>query len=131
MIFKWNDKYNVGIPSIDEQHQKLFALGNQLFNIVSKVTAIDNYDNIMALLAELKDYTIYHFTHEEELMKKFNYENYEQHKKQHKKFVEKLIEVETQNIDENQNKVTLEIMEFIADWIENHILRSDHQYKDI
>lgn len=129
MIFKWNEKYNTGIKSIDEQHQQLFSLGNQLFSVISRGEGIDNYDKIMAVLAELKNYTACHFKHEEELMEKFNYQDYEAHKKQHEAFVEKIIEVESKNIDDNQNKITLEIIEFIADWVQNHIVKSDHGYK--
>ncbi|KUO51324.1 MAG: bacteriohemerythrin [Desulfitibacter sp. BRH_c19] len=130
-MFKWNDKYNVGITSIDEQHQQLFVLGNQLFGIVSKEDEIDHYDKIMAVLVELKNYTVYHFSHEEELMNKFNFEYYQTHKRQHEDFIEKIMEVEAQNIDENQNKITMEIIEFIADWIQNHIMKLDHQYKSL
>ncbi|WP_035267387.1 bacteriohemerythrin [Desulfitibacter alkalitolerans] len=131
MIFKWNNKYNTGIASIDEQHQQLFLLGNQLFGVVSSGEGMDNYDKIMAVLDELKNYTAYHFKHEEELMDKFSYKDYEAHKKQHEAFVDKIIEVETKNIDDNQNKITMEIIEFIADWVQNHIVKSDHGYKDL
>ncbi len=131
MIFKWNDKYNLGITSIDKQHQQLFVLGNQLFSIISKGDEIDNYDKIMAVLEELKNYTVYHFNHEEELMEKLNFEAYQTHKNEHENFVEKIIEVEAQNIDDNQNRITMQIIEFIADWIQNHIVKSDHQYKNL
>jgi len=120
MIFRWNDKYNTGIKSIDEQHQQLFILGNQLFNVVSRGEGIDSYDKIMAVLDELKKYTAYHFN-----------TDYEAHKRQHEVFVDKIMEVEAKNIDDNQNKITLEIIEFIADWVQNHIIKSDHEYKGL
>ena len=102
-----------------------------MFGVVSNGAGIDSYDKIMAVLAELKNYTAYHFKHEEELMEKFSYKDYEAHKKQHEAFVDKIIEVETKNIDDNQNKITMEIIEFIADWVQNHIIKSDHVYKGL
>jgi len=129
MLFKWNDKFKVNVPSIDEQHQRLFALGNELFKIASEGKGLDNYDKIMAVLSEMKNYAVYHFRHEEQLMSKYNFPGLDAHKSEHEDFIYKINEFSFSDIDENQRQVTLELLKFVADWIEKHILKSDHGYK--
>lgn len=129
MLFKWKDSFSVGIPTIDNQHQRLFELGSQLFAVLTQRDGLDNYDRIMALLTELKDYSLYHFETEEKLMGQHGYAAFETHKKEHDAFVDKISAWFYDDIDGNQQKVTMEMVEFIANWIEKHILKTDMQYK--
>jgi len=131
MIFKWKDSYSTGIEEIDRQHQRLFEIGGEIYNLATLKDGQDHYDDIMALLLSLKDYTVYHFGYEESLMKKYNYKDLENHKKQHETFVEKLNEIEAQDIDSKQKMVVLDILDFIVSWISNHIIGSDLKYKDV
>ncbi len=131
MLFKWREKYSCNVEAIDTQHQKLFELGARLYAIVAMKDGIDHYDEIIEVLTELKEYTIYHFKFEEALMEKYNYNELEMHKEEHDAFIAKILEIEDKDIDEKQQGVTLEIIEFIANWIEGHILRTDFRYKDI
>ncbi|MGE4282482.1 MAG: bacteriohemerythrin [Clostridia bacterium] len=130
MLFKWKDTFSCNIEEIDRQHKKLFELGSKLDDIISLKDGYDHYDEIMEVLAELRDYTVYHFGYEEALMKEHNFEQLESHKYQHELFVDKINEVYNKNIDDNQERVTFEILMFVADWISTHILKTDMNYKD-
>ncbi|RKD33921.1 bacteriohemerythrin [Thermohalobacter berrensis] len=130
MLFKWKDKYSVNIKEVDKQHKKLFEIGNELYTLVSLNDGIDRYDEIMKIIEELKDYAIYHFNYEEKLMKEYGYEEFNDHKQQHDAFVNKILDIEKQDIDGKQNIITMDILNFIADWIEKHIIKSDLKYKD-
>lgn len=129
-MFKWKEIYSCNISEIDAQHKKLFELGENVYDIVSLKDGFDHYDEIMSSLYELQKYALYHFDFEEKLMKAYDYEDLETHKKQHKAFVDKIVLLAKQDIDENQHKVSMDILIFIADWIENHILKTDTNYKD-
>ncbi len=131
MIFKWKDNFSVGIEEIDKQHKRLFEIGGEIYNLATLKDGQDHYDEIMALLKGLKDYTVYHFGFEESLMEKHNYDKIEEHKKQHAMFVEKLVDLETQEIDSRQKKVILDVLDFVVNWISSHILGSDFKYKDV
>ncbi|TAH63437.1 MAG: bacteriohemerythrin [Gottschalkiaceae bacterium] len=131
MIFNWKDRFSTGIEEIDKQHKRLFEIGGQIYNLATLKDGQDHYDEIIALLGHLKEYTEYHFGYEEELMEKYNYNKLEEHKQQHEMFVKKLVEIDTQDIDSKQKKVILDILDFIVNWISSHILGSDFQYKDI
>ncbi len=129
-MFKWQESFSSNVKEFDEQHKKLFALGNQLLDVVHASRNTDHYDDIMEALDELKEYTVYHFNAEEELMLTYNYPKLMSHKMQHKKFLGKVEELLSKDIDKNQVDVTLELLTFLADWIQNHILVTDSQYGD-
>ncbi len=131
MIFKWKENFSTGIEEIDKQHKRLFEIGGEIYNLAILKDGQDHYDEIMSLLGDLKDYTVYHFGYEESLMEKHNFIELEKHKEQHNRFVEKLNEVELQDIDSRQEKIILDILDFIVNWISSHILGSDLNYKGV
>jgi hemerythrin len=130
MAFFWKDEYSTNIAIIDEQHKRLLDLGSKLYYQISLKDGVDHYDEIMKVLSDLKNYTIYHFKCEEELLEKYGYEDITRHKIQHAGFINKILQIEKEDIDMKQEKISMEIIVFIADWITNHILKTDHQYKD-
>lgn len=131
MIFKWKESFSIGIEEIDRQHKRLFEIGGEIYNLAVLKDGQDHYDEIMALLSSLKDYTVYHFGFEENLMKKYDYDKIEEHKEQHDIFIGKLIDIESQDIDSSQKKIILDILDFIVNWISSHILGSDFKYKEV
>ena len=130
MAIRWKESYSCNVEEIDNQHKKLFEIGDELYSLISLNDGIDRYDEIIAIVEKLKDYTIYHFQYEEKLLKKYGFNQLSDHSKQHEKFVKKIIELEHKDIDDGQKQITVDMVLFIADWIENHILGTDMQYKD-
>jgi hemerythrin len=128
LMFEWRDNYSCRIKDIDEQHKKLFAIGTKLYDIVSINDETDHFDEIMAILDELADYTEYHFSFEEKLMEKEGFSGFESHKMEHDFFVKKLRKFENSDIDRDQQQSMLKMVSFVADWITSHILKTDVQY---
>lgn len=129
-MFNWKDEYSCNISEIDLQHKNLFELGNKLYTIVSLSQKYDRFDEIVKTLEELRNYTIYHFEFEENLLKLHGYENIEEHKKQHEAFIKKVTSIDEEYMDLNQKKVSMDLLTFILDWIGNHILKTDMGYKE-
>lgn len=129
-MFKWKDEFNVEIEKIDEQHQELFRLGTELYGLVSSKDGIDRYDEIMKVIMNLSEYTVYHFQYEEKLMKENGYTEFDRHKNQHDEFIRKIKSISSDDIDMKQKKVTMDLIVFIANWIEKHILGMDMKYKE-
>ena len=65
-MIRWQDKYALGVVQIDEQHRKLFEIAGEIEALLNDEFITDKYDDIVAILRELKDYTIQHFKDEEE-----------------------------------------------------------------
>ena len=90
-MFEWKEKYSVGIKKFDDQHKELLRIGRDIVSAFEGTEeGIDQYDHIIKLLNELKDYTVYHFESEEKAMEKADYPKLEKHKEVHQKFVDKL-----------------------------------------
>lgn len=128
-MFDWKPELETGISIIDEQHKKLLSIGSSLYELLDSVNYNDHYDEIIELLQELKDYTVYHFKTEEDILIN-EYAGFRLHKAQHDSFIDKIEEALSMDIDENQKIITNEMLVFIADWIANHILKTDKLYVD-
>lgn len=125
----WNEKLLLGIKEIDEQHKNLVDLIERSQGLVYNAEdGVDCYDEIVSVLKELVDYTIYHFTYEEGLMDKVQYEELILHSMEHKIFVKKISNFMSGDLEENQMGKIEEIILFLLDWITKHILETDKRY---
>lgn len=124
-MIKWKDEYRIGIDNIDSQHQRLFEIAEEAYELLKNEFFYDKYDRIIQILEQLRDYALYHFKSEEEYMLSINYKGYASQKEAHDSFTEKLNSINLDDIDEDQNQYILQVLDFIVDWISNHILGSD------
>jgi hemerythrin len=124
-MFQWKADYVLGVQLIDEQHKKLFEIAGRAYMLLKDDFRTDKYDEIVAILGELTDYTIFHFKSEEEYMMSINYKKYFSHKVEHNDFIEAVNNVDLSKIDQNQDEYIMGILEFIAKWIDEHILEKD------
>lgn len=124
-MITWKEEYLIGVAEIDEQHQKLFEIAGRIYDLLENSIYGDKYDQIMAVIQELKDYTIYHFQCEEAYMEKIGYKRLLSQKVAHSDFIEKVNNVDFDHIDMNQDAYVMEMMNFIVDWIGSHIIEKD------
>lgn len=124
-MIQWKDEYKIGIQQIDEQHEKLFELANRAYDILTKEIVVDKYDKVINLIEELREYTSYHFKTEEEYMLKIGYKRFLSQKVAHDEFIKKIYETKLDNLDENEDKYLTDILEFLVNWLSDHILGSD------
>jgi hemerythrin len=123
-LIEWNNTFSVEIKQIDEQHKKLFSLLNTLHDAMQKGNGEKVVNNI---LKELRDYTSYHFTAEESWMKMLNYPGLVKHAQEHQEAirqVNKLIIEYARGV----KSVPLDVLRFLSNWLQNHILQIDREY---
>ena len=123
-LFDWEPRYSVFIDEFDNHHKKLLELLQKLHHSMLEG---QGKQIIGSILDELKEYTVYHFTAEEEEMKKHNYERFDIHKAKHAELIKQLNEL----IDEyklNNQKITTETYRFLNKWLTSHIIGEDKQY---
>ena len=125
MKYEFTKDYHTGIDFIDEEHAKLFEIANRAYDLLTNQFVTDKYDAIVAVLEELRDYTKYHFNHEEEYMKSINYPKRFSQLHQHTQFINKLESYNLKEIDVNQQEGLLEILDFLALWLQGHIKGMD------
>ena len=124
---KWNNELSVNIKEIDDQHKRLIDLINILHDAMLARKGKEALGNT---LDELAAYTVYHFSTEEKYMKRYNYPDYLVHKNQHDAFINK-IESVGKEFQEGKLGISIELMNFLRDWVKNHILVSDKKYSEL
>ena len=123
--FEFTAKYHTGIAFVDEEHAALFDIIRETNNLILEELLHDKYDRIVKILEELKDYTIYHFQDEEKYMISIGYSGLEAQKYAHQAFVDRLNEINLDEVDENQQEYLEELVEFLRNWLINHIMKMD------
>lgn len=122
----WTENLSVNIDSIDDQHKELIHLINDFYD---KILEKDKQSNLIHLIDGLKSYTLYHFNKEEYLMKKLNYPYFNEHKKEHDYFVQN-VNVFMDRVQSSKLIISIEITNFLKQWLINHISVTDKKYSD-
>ena len=117
----WGYVLSIGVDEIDEDHRKLVSIFNVLNHSVMEG---ESPDYMAAVLEELINCTVWHFSHEERLMLKHGYEEMEEHKAQHKELIKSARELQQEILQIGQ-AVGDEHVEFLERWLTEHILTAD------
>ncbi|MEW8396055.1 MAG: bacteriohemerythrin [Candidatus Thiodiazotropha sp.] len=117
----WSDEFNINVKEIDEQHQKMLEIVNNLHTAVE-----ENRENeiLNDLLIALYHHTQHHFATEEELMKKHDYPGYEQHLHEHKVLLQHLGNL-VEGVSSGKNPSFRSDYDVSSDWVLIHIFKSD------
>jgi hemerythrin len=125
-VLIWNETMSVKVGSIDIQHKKLFDLINNFYDSINDGSS---KDKLIEVIKGMKEYTVWHFSHEEKLMKSINYPAFAAHKAEHEKFVSTIIDYENR-FKSGKLILSLEVTNFIKTWITNHIMGTDKKYTE-
>lgn len=126
--FVFSERYRTGIELIDQEHMRLFEIIHDVNDLIHNDLLHDKYDEIMRLVEELREYTKHHFSDEENYMQQIRYPGIEAQKRAHAAFVARLTEIDIDDldtIDDNQQEYLQELIQFLAGWLINHILKMD------
>jgi hemerythrin len=117
----WGKVLSIGVDEIDEDHRKLV----NIFNILNHaVTEKDSPDYLAAILEELINCTVWHFSHEERLMLKHRYAGVVEHKAEHKELINTAKELQ-QELLQADKPVDDEHIAILERWLTEHILTTD------
>jgi len=121
----WNQKYVTGNQTIDQQHQKLVDVLNQLHEAMrtGKGQAA-----LSALFDELVSYTDYHFKTEESLFGSLDYAEKAAHIQEHRDLVRQALELQA-SFKAGTAFLSAKVLDFLEAWVSNHILKMDMTYK--
>ncbi len=126
-LIEWDQSFDVGVNLINNQHKRLFFLLDELNEAKEKNDTKKVLDNV---IQELMFYVDFHFKTEEKYFKEFQYENAEEHIKQHKNFENKAKDFyKKYSEDKEEAKISDEIINFLKDWLVNHIKIVDKAYR--
>jgi hemerythrin len=124
----WTKNQSVGVEEIDIQHHHFFDITNDL---ISK-SEQENFSawDLVLIVTYLNNYATIHLLTEENIFKRYNYFDAEEHIAKHDAYREKMKEfmarVELEEL--GSKKLALEIAEFAGNWLMNHIMVEDKKY---
>lgn len=125
---KWDENLSVGYIEIDGHHKKLISIVDEVYTLLD--LPINEYRvKVGKVLKRLSDYTNYHFTEEEKIMKQHRYPELEEHSKIHSSFIKKLNEV-LPLMASGDKKTAIEMYNFLTNWIIKHIAIEDHKWSN-
>ena len=122
-LITWGEGLLVGIPEIDSEHEKIVHMINELHAAMKEGKGKSLMANI---LAAVEDYTKSHLTHEEELMIRYGYPEYLEHKAIHVEFIGKIEEYK--NLNEQQVLQARHLINVLQSWLLDHIANTDKRY---
>ena len=125
---EWNESYSVNNEEIDAQHKKLFSIVNTLHDALMNKDSNDITLARDAALKSLEEYSQEHFSFEERYLQSIGYPEFEQHKKEHGKFIQRVAKLRNE-LSISGVLVPTEVMNIVVEWLSSHTLREDQKYR--
>jgi hemerythrin len=124
MMIEWKNDMSVGVEEFDAHHRRIIDLINRLD---AALKTGDDRKVTQEALAELSNYSFYHFFVEEEAMEKYHYTEYIQHKDEHLIFIDMIFHL-IEDMHGDKQDTSRELLNFLVNWLKNHILKTDKKY---
>jgi len=123
---QWSDRFSVGIEVIDQQHRELFAICRRAIEC-ARIGNGDGAEAFHDILHRMNQYAQEHFRTEEALFGRYGYPRSSEHVQEHEAFMSRLIDF---MLDASRGHRDMgEVARSLTQWIANHILLSDMDYK--
>ena len=123
-LLEWKEEYSVEVKAIDDQHKEMFRMINELVGLIN---VVPDRDRIEPLLDGLIAYRQKHFATEEGYFKQFDFEGAEEHIEEHTRFNDRLEALRSGYADDPIG-LAFELVDFLEDWLIDHILNTDRKY---
>ncbi len=120
----WDDSYSVGLNTIDDQHRVLVDLINKLYRAIRQGS---DESRLKTVFDELINYTDKHFSFEESWFAKTRYQGTDEHVKLHRELVKTIVMMK-EKFFAGQSVTARQLMDFLKNWLLNHIGREDPKY---
>ncbi len=123
-FFPWNENFNTGISIVDEQHQQLVRLLNQL---ATSLADLSDPIELNEIFAELAAYAELHFKTEDAVWEPCfrDDEWFVKHQQTHDSFLPEVVKLKSAEELKPIEEVLEDILKFLTDWLTHHILDSD------
>lgn len=125
-FIQWQESLSVGVDAFDSEHRQLIDQINKL----SQSLRVGAGARTMGIILDsLVSYTAIHFAHEEEYMRLYDYPGYEEHRLEHEALTAQVAEFK-ERLASGKASFSIELLTFLSDWLTNHIMKTDRQYRE-
>ncbi len=122
----WKDTMSVANPVIDRDHRMLIQYLNEMHDAMM---AGHGKEIVGTILNRLVAYTHDHFGREELIWKSGRYIGIEKHKKEHADLLRTVTDFKVK-YEKGTVSLSVDVLNFLRDWLKNHILKSDKDAAD-
>jgi hemerythrin-like metal-binding protein len=122
----WTEQLRIGNPSIDTEHQKLIQIANSLLDVMKNGLPKSEF---VKILSELREYTVFHFTNEEEYMRSINYPGLNHQIDEHNQLKRRVKDLQSA-VFRGEKISHDELRAMLKEWLVGHILNSDLKIRD-
>ncbi len=127
LFIQWDEKHNIGIPLLDEQHRGITSIINSLYYMMN--LGADSNNMCLSILHTIKEYSHIHFTAEEGFLESSGYPDLAAHKELHGKLI---AEMERMGRAAERHDFTAfearPLLDFLKNWWIKHINEEDRLY---
>lgn len=121
-LLEWRPEFETGIPDVDWEHRELVELINQLHDqLGSNAPAAKVSDFLGEVFARISA----HFALEESVMRKYNYDQYTDHKSDHEKLLDDIRDIMDDFESGKYTTYDETLSAAIHDWFVNHFKTRD------
>lgn len=121
-LVEWRDEFKTGHDSVDHEHFEMIQLINETHAHLSENAPIDEIEEC---LGEIYAQISAHFALEETEMRLRNYDEFEAHKADHEKLLDKLLELMDSFDAGDFEGMSEELSRCLRDWFVNHFKTMD------
>jgi len=125
-LITWSNTFSCGIKLIDDQHKKLLALINDIYNHVSG-SEEDEARYFEEVIQEIFRYIKLHFETEEKIMIAAKFEGYDEHKTAHDSFRFAIVDNFSDFITGKRFRL-YSFTDFLKNWALSHIAVLDKEH---
>ncbi len=126
----WRDDLSVGVEAFDEDHQAFFRLAALLMDVTSSPGQEQAY-LIETAINILEEYIEGHFLREQMAMAKIDYPQMVEHISDHDAFADRVTLLAKEYRTSHDLSVIVTLTQLVADWLTQHILVVDFEYKGL
>jgi hemerythrin len=123
-LIVWDARFETGLAALDGPHQSMVEILNRLHLAMKQGRGKAELGDILVFL---KDYAATHFAMEEELMARHGYSRTAEHRAIHADLVRQVADLVTR-FQAGSGMITLELMNFLEDWLVRHIQGEDSRF---
>lgn len=124
---KWSSAFETGIEDIDREHKTIIENYEKLYQLMKSGEGHDFYNELLNFLT---NYITTHFENEEKFQQDIGYDLYEEHKKRHAFFKEKVMSFVNDKNESVTNYDLIKLNLFVKDWLIQHIFNEDRKIGD-
>jgi len=120
-LLHWSADLSMGMPSIDRHHQEIFDQVNEFYR---QMMGGDGGKAAIAMLSTIDRTIRDHFAEEEALMAKHRYAAADDHRHNHKAFLDRIAGLKA-GVEANRPEAVSQLFDYVSTWLGDHIRNED------